>query len=72
MKADLVSLKNWVETMNGSPKLQKEEAASLLEVGVSTVYRWLKEGNVFVEVCGDVNEDYGYTYIWEMKKSVEA
>ena len=72
MKAGLVSLKSWVETMAGSPRLQKEEAAGLLEVGVATIYRWIKEGNVFIEVCGDLGEDYGHTYIWEMKKSVEA
>lgn len=72
MKVDLVSLNQWVETMPGSPRLQKEEAAALLEVGVATIYRWIKEGNVFIDVCGVYGEDYGQTYIWEIKKSVEA
>lgn len=72
MKAELVSLKSWVDGMSGSPRYQKEEAACILEVGVATIYRWIKEGNVFIEACADMGEDYGHTYIWEMKKSVEA
>ena len=72
MKAELVSLKSWTDGMNGTPKQQKEEAASILEIGVATIYRWIKEGNVFVEEHAALSDDYGYTYVWEMKKSIEA
>lgn len=72
MKADLVSLKSWVDGINGKPKEQKEEAACILEIGVATVYRWIKAGNVFLEVSGpSMSGDDGAILIWEIKKLVE-
>ena len=68
MKADLVSLKSWVGGMNGQPREQKEEAACILEVGVATIYRWIK---VFLEISGpSISGDDGCILIWEMKKTV--
>lgn len=75
MKIDSVSLKHWINTRcgNGSPKDQKEEAAFILGVGVATVYRWLKAGNVYLEDSGpSMSGDDGSILIWEMKKLVEA
>ena len=71
MKAELVSLKSWTDGMSGTPKQQKEEAASILEIGVATIYRWIKEGNVFLEESGpSMSGDDGCILIWEMKKLV--
>ena len=72
MKAELVSLKEWVDSQSGSPREQKECAAVILNVGVATIYRWIKAGNVFIEECAALPDDYGYTYVWEMKKSIVA
>ena len=72
MKAELLSLKSWVDGINGQPSEQKEEAAAILEVGVATVYRWIKSGNVFLEETGpSMSGDDGCILIWEMKKLVE-
>ena len=72
MKADLVSLKQWSDNHAGTPKEQKEHSAFILNVGVATIYRWIKAGNVFIEECYAQSDDYGYTYVWEMKKAIEA
>ena len=72
MKAELVSLKQWTDEHDGSPRQQKESAAFVLQVGVATIYRWIKEGNMFVEDHAALSDDYGYTYVWEMKKAIEA
>jgi len=63
MKVELTPLSKWVESQyksypNTPPRQQKEEIASILNVGISTIYRWLKSGNVYIEdlgssVCGD-------------------
>jgi hypothetical protein len=70
MKAELLSLQSWINEFSGTPVCKKEEAASILEIGVATIYRWLKDGNVFIEACD--NEDYGCVIVWHMKKCVEA
>jgi len=75
MKIDSISLKHFIESRcgAGSPKDQKEEAAFILGVGVSTIYRWVKAGNVFIEDAGpSMSGDDGCVIIWEMKKLVEA
>ena len=75
MRTDLVSLKNWIEgncDHSGTIK-QKDEAAFLLGVGVATIYRWLKAGNVFIEETGvDINGEGGPLFVWKMEKVVEA
>lgn len=76
MKTNLLSLKSWIEKncdSRLSPVKQKEEASHLLEVGVATIYRWLKSGNVFIEETGtDINGEGGPVFIWKMEKKVEA
>lgn len=76
MKPHLVTLKSWIEDQYKSypsipPKQQKEETAHELKCGVATLYRWLKEGNVYIEyigpsICGD---DSGLV-VWKMQKSI--
>jgi hypothetical protein len=72
MRAKLIDLRSWCDGMSGSPKQKKEEAAFILQVGVATIYRWIKEGGVFIEECAALSDDYGYTYVWHMKKAIEA
>ena len=75
MRNDLVSLKTWIEGNCGHPGTikQKDEAAFLLGVGVATIYRWLKAGNVFIEETGvDMNGEGGPLFVWKMEKVVEA
>lgn len=75
MRTDLVSLKTWIEgncSHSGTIK-QKDEAAFLLGVGVATIYRWLKAGNVFIEETGvDMSGEGGPLFVWKMEKVVEA
>ena len=76
MKPNLVTLKQWIDTQYKSyphtpPKQRKEEVAHDLGCGVATIYRWLKQGNVYIEyvgasICGD---DSG-VIVWKMEKSI--
>ena len=62
-KPELTALRYWIDSQyksypNTPPRQQKEEVASMLNVGISTIYRWLKSGNVYIEdlgssECGD-------------------
>jgi|TARA_R110000851_G_scaffold314816_1_gene477019 hypothetical protein len=71
MKAKLITLKSWVLGMSGSPKEQKEEASLILQVGVATIYRWIKKGDVFLEDSGTCSDGEDRAIIiWEMKKLV--
>lgn len=77
MKPELISLKDWIEGQNRSydkpPVQQKEEAAHLLDVGVATIYRWLKAGNVYIEETdADHSGEGGPLFVWKMEKMVEA
>lgn len=77
MKPELISLKEWIDEQNRSydkpPVQQKEEAAYILGVGVATVYRWLKAGNVYIEETGrDHTGEAGPLFVWKMEKMVEA
>lgn len=73
MKTNLISLKSWMTDNCGSdPTLkQKEEAAFILGVGIATIYRWLKEGNRYIEDLGS-DDCGGSLMIWKMEKLVEA
>lgn len=75
MKSNLIPLKTWIEcncNHSGTIK-QKDEAAFLLDVGIATIYRWLKAGNVFIEETGvDISGEGGPLYVWKMEKVVEA
>lgn len=56
-KPELTSLSKWIECQyksypNIPPRQQKEEVALILSVGISTVYRWLRSGNVYIEELG--------------------
>ena len=76
MKPDLVTLKSWIETQYRSypsipPKQQKEETAFELGCGVSTLYRWLKAGNVYIEFVGaSIAGDDNGIVVWKIEKSI--
>ncbi|MEL7309553.1 MAG: helix-turn-helix domain-containing protein [Pseudomonadota bacterium] len=64
MQANLIPLSKWIESQFKSystpPRQQKEEIASELGIGVATVYRWLKEGNRYIEETGaDISGENG-------------
>lgn len=76
MHVNLVSLKQWIECQyksypDASGKTQKEEVAHELGVGVATVYRWLKSGNVFIEDCGS-DDTGGALIIWKIESHIEV
>lgn len=75
MKTNLTPLKHWMADNCGSePTLkQKEDAAFLLGVGIATIYRWIKEGNRYIEETGcDESGEMGPVFIWKMEKEVQA
>lgn len=74
MNIKLVPLLTWIESEcgNGSPSKKKEEAAFILGVGIATIYRWVKEGNVFIEEYeASIGGDDAAVSVWEHKKIVE-
>ncbi len=76
MKPNLISLKSWIEDQYRGyssipPKQQKEETAHELGCGIATLYRWLKSGNVYIEVVeASIAGDDGGVIIWKMEKSI--
>ena len=75
MYVDLIPLSRWIEIQFKSypdtpPVEQKKETAHELGVGVATIYRWLKEGNRYVELIG--SDDDTALMVWKMEKKVEA
>lgn len=73
-KIEAVSLKSWIENQyksypNISPRQQKEEVAHELKVGVATIYRWLKDGNIYIEDLGS-DDTGGALSIWKMEKTI--
>lgn len=76
MRTDLIPLSSWIEQQyksypSYSAKERKEETAITLNVGVATIYRWLKAGNVFIEELGPsiAGDDYGVT-VWKLEKTL--
>lgn len=75
MNVNLIPLKTWIEQQyksypETSPKQQKEEEAENLGVGVATIYRWLKAGNVYIEEVGaSISGDDAGVIIWKLEKS---
>lgn len=75
MYVDLIPLRDWIKSQfssypHVSPVTQKEETAVELGVGVATIYRWLKEGNRYVQLVGC--EDDTALVVWKMEGMVEA
>lgn len=73
MNVDLIPLSSWIEKQfkdyqNTPPVRQKEEVANDLGVGVSTIYRWLKEGNRYIQLVGS-DDDVGLI-VWTMENKV--
>jgi hypothetical protein len=70
MNVKLISLDEWIERQyksypSMSPVDRKNDAAEILGCGISTLYRWLKSGNVYVEEYGsDHTGDGGGIMIW--------
>lgn len=76
MRPVLLPLSTWIEQQyksypSYSPKERKDEAAQTLNVGVATIYRWLKAGNVFIEETGPSmsGDDHGVV-VWKMEKEL--
>jgi len=76
MKPHLVSLRSWIDEQYKSypsttPKQQKEETAAEFSVGISTIYRWLKSGNVYIEYqpASMLGDDDSIT-IWKIEKTI--
>lgn len=69
MKLSLIPLKDWISSNCGNvPSVeQKEEAAFILNVGVATIYRWLKSGDVYIEDLGS-DDCGGSLMIWKKEK----
>jgi hypothetical protein len=71
MQTKLISLKGWIAYHYGDyeSKLQKDCAAESLCVGISTIYRWLKDDNVFIEEIDEsiAGDDSGLR-VWNMNK----
>lgn len=52
-----------------SERERKEETAHELGVGIATVYRWLKQGNVFIEIIGpSIAGDDACIQVWKLEK----
>lgn len=76
MKPELTSLKSWMDSQyqsypNMSAREKKEAEAVNLGVGVATIYRWLKAGNVYIEfnppsTCGDDSS----LCVWKLEKNI--
>lgn len=73
MSTNLIPLKDWISSnCSNEPTLkQKDEAAFILDVGIATIYRWLKSGNVYIEDLGS-DDCGGALMVWKMEKLVEA
>ncbi|CAL9957171.1 hypothetical protein VPH219E481_0024 [Vibrio phage 219E48-1] len=77
MNINAVTLKSWIDQQYKSydtpPVQQKEEVAFELNVGVATIYRWLKAGNVYIQELGpDASGENGPVFIWKMEKVVDS
>ena len=75
MYVNLIPLSKWIESQfksypNTPPVEQKKETAQELGVGVATIYRWLKDGNRYVELVG--SDDDTALVIWKMEGMMEA
>lgn len=75
MYVDLIPLSKWIEQQykdypSISPKQQKEEEADNLGVSISTIYNWLRSGDVYIQLLQN-GEDGPSIAIWEMKKICE-
>ena len=76
MVINAISLSDWLKKEykdypSMSPVEQKEEAAETLNIGLATLYRWLKAGSVYIQQvsttdCGDDSR----LVVWKMEKSV--
>lgn len=72
----LTPLKQWIDNnYRAYPDVSEHErkaaTAEDFECGISTMYRWLKDGNVYVEDVGaSIAGDDSGVIIWEMKKSL--
>lgn len=71
----MMSLRSWIESQYKSypqiPEAQrKEETAHELGVGIATIYRWLKAGNVYVQLVG--SEDDAALVIWKEERIIES
>ena len=70
------SLKSWIESnYRNYPSMTeleiKNEVAETLQCGIATLYRWLKEENVYIEDVGaSIAGDDGGVIIWKMQKSI--
>ena len=74
MHVNLIPLNAWINTQfksypDTSPVEQKKETASDFGVGVATIYRWLKEGNRYVQLVG--SDDDTSLIVWKMEGLIE-
>jgi hypothetical protein len=76
MLASTKPLKSWIEhNYRPYPSMTeleiKNEVAETLQCGIATLYRWLKDGNVYIEDVGaSIAGDDGGIIVWKMQKSV--
>ena len=73
MKPTLIPLKVWMDSAhpNLSEHDKKLEMAVTFECGISTIYRWIKDGNIYIEdIEASMAGDDAGAIVWEMKKSV--
>ena len=67
-----LTLKDWLEKIESgselSPLQAKEWAAKEIGVGISTVYRWLKDGNVYIEELG--SDGWAGVTVWKIEKTI--
>ena len=76
MVINAVTLKSWIESQYKSyPQIseaqRKEETAHELGVGVATIYRWLRDGNVYVELIGSNSGDDSAINVWKLDRMIE-
>jgi hypothetical protein len=77
MHVQLVCLDGWISNQYKSyPSMtevdKKTDAASILNCSVSTLYKWIASGNVFIqEFCPDIGGDGGGVVVWRHGKFID-
>ena len=73
---EMQTLSSWIKSEykaypSMSPLEIKEDVASTLQCGIATLYRWLKEENVYIECVGaSIAGDDNGLIIWKLQKQI--
>ncbi len=71
----MITLRMYVDSETKVSGLQakevKEEIAEVLQIGISTLYLWLKSGNYYIEELGaTIAGDDNGIIVWKMEKTL--